>query len=156
MSALRNHVRLCGSLGQDAVKRDFAAGGSVVNLRVATTERWTDRATGEAKESTDWHNVAVFTDRDVERARDLRKGDWIEVDGKLQSRKYQKSGVDHWVTEVVVRGPDHRLLVLPKRQPGRHDAPPAETPAAPATSEGSGQEGTAAQPPGAVDDYVPF
>lgn len=141
MSALRNHVRLCGMLGQDAVERSFQTGsGKVVNLRVATVERWTDKATGEPKEATDWHNVAVFSDRDVEKVRLLRKGEWVEVDGSLKNRKYLKEGRDQWITEVVVRGPDHRVLVLPKRQP--RDPASASPPAA--------------DPPPDLDDDVPF
>ncbi len=140
MSGLRNHVRLCGVLGQDAVERSFALGGKEVNLRVATVERWTDKATGEAKESTDWHNVAVFSDRDVEKVRLLRKGEWVEVDGSLKNRKYPKDGRDQWITEVVVRGPDHRVLVLPKRQP--RDPAPGAAPAA--------------EPAAEIDDDVPF
>jgi single-strand DNA-binding protein len=143
MSLLQNHVRLSGMLGQDAVKRDFAQGGSVVNLRVATIERWTDRATGEPKEMTDWHSVAVLADRAVKRAQHLRKGDWVEIDGKLQTRKYQKDGRDHYVTEVIVRGPDHRILVLPKRQPDGASAEPQ-------------QEQAPAPSPGEIDDHVPF
>lgn len=141
MTALRNHVRLCEMLGQDAVERSFALGGKVVNLRVATVERWTDKATGEPREATDWHNVAVFSDRDVEKVRLLRKGEWVEVDGSLKNRKYLKDGRDQWITEVVVRGPDHRVLVLPKRQP-RDQAP-----ASPQAS---------ADPPAEIDDDVPF
>ncbi|SDC30456.1 single-strand DNA-binding protein [Sphingomonas sp. YR710] len=118
---LTNHVRLMGCLGQDATVRSFQHGGEMVALNVATTDRWTDKATGERKEHTDWHKVSILTPNDVRRAKDLRKGDWIEVDGKLATRSYEKTGVRHFVTEVVVRGPGHRLLVLPRPKPRPDD-----------------------------------
>lgn len=140
---LTNHVRLMGCLGQDATVRSFQHGGEMVSLNLATTDRWTDKATGERKEHTDWHKVAILAPNDIRRAKDLRKGDWIEVDGKLATRSYEKAGARHYVTAVVVRGAGHRLLVLPRPK------------ARPDDGQSQGPEHQQA-PPVDLDDDVPF
>ncbi|MEO0680385.1 MAG: single-stranded DNA-binding protein [Pseudomonadota bacterium] len=95
-----------GNLGRDPEVRTFGDGGKVANLRVATSETWRDRHTGERKEKTEWIGVAVFGDGFVDWiARDFVKGDRVFVVGKLRTRKWQaQDGSDRYTTEVVVRG----------------------------------------------------
>jgi single-strand DNA-binding protein len=97
-----NKVILVGHLGQDPQSRAMPSGKSVVNLRIATTDQWRDKATGENKENTEWHNVVMF-DRLAEIAAEyLRKGSQVYVEGKLRTRKWQdREGQDRYTTEIV-------------------------------------------------------
>ncbi len=97
-----NKVILIGHLGQDPQQRAMPSGKAVVNLRVATTDQWRDKQTGENKEATEWHNVVMF-DRLAEIAAEyLRKGSLIYVEGKIRTRKWQdKEGNDRYTTEIV-------------------------------------------------------
>ena len=106
-----NQVRLAGALGGDAGVREFQNGDRMVTLRLACTDRWTDEK-GEKRETTSWFSICVFGRARVERCRDLRKGQAVEIDGRLRTRKYQKDGRDVYVTEVVVDGPQHRCWPL--------------------------------------------
>ena len=98
-----NKVILIGHLGQDPQQRAMPSGKAVVNLRVATTDQWRDKQTGENKEATEWHNVVMF-DRLAEIAAEyLRKGSQIYVEGRIRTRKWQdKEGQDRYTTEIVV------------------------------------------------------
>jgi len=109
-----NKVILLGNLGQDPDIRSFANGGKVANLRIATSESWKDRQTGERKERTEWHSVAIFGDGLVGMAeRYLRKGSKVYVEGKLATRKWSdQSGNDRYATEVVLQGPGAVLTML--------------------------------------------
>ena len=130
MSSL-NKVMLIGNLGQDPEVRSFQNGGKVANLRIATSERWKDKNTGEQQERTEWHTVAVFGDGLVNVCeRYLRKGSKVFVEGQLQTRKYQdQQGNDRYSTEVVLRGFGGTLTMLDGPQGGqqqrRDDPPPA-------------------------------
>jgi single-strand DNA-binding protein len=97
-----NKVILIGHLGQDPQQRAMPSGKAVVNLRVATTDQWRDKQTGENKEATEWHNVVMF-DRLAEIAAEyLRKGSQIYVEGKIRTRKWQdREGNDRYTTEIV-------------------------------------------------------
>ena|SRR5688572_26177632 len=97
-----NKVILIGHLGQDPQQRAMPSGKAVVNLRVATTEQWRDKQTGENKENTEWHNVVMF-DRLAEIAAEyLRKGSHIYVEGRIRTRKWQdKEGNDRYTTEII-------------------------------------------------------
>jgi single-strand DNA-binding protein len=97
-----NKVILVGNLGQDPQTRAMPSGKTVVNLRIATTDQWRDKQTGENKENTEWHTVVMF-DRLAEIAAEyLRKGSQVYVEGKLRTRKWQdKEGNDRYSTEVV-------------------------------------------------------
>lgn len=108
-----NKVCLIGSLGADPEVRSFQNGGKVCNLRVATSERWKDQS-GERKEKTEWHTVAVFGDGLAGVAeRFLKKGSKVYLEGKLQTRKWQdQSGNDRYSTEVVLQGPGAVLTML--------------------------------------------
>lgn len=109
-----NKVQLIGNLGADPEIRSFQNGGRVANLRIATSESWKDKATGERKEKTEWHTVALFSDGLVGVAeRYLKKGSKVYVEGQLQTRKWQdKDGNDRYSTEIVLQGYDSKLVML--------------------------------------------
>jgi len=96
-----NKVIIIGNLGADPETRQFDNGGSVTNISVATSEQWTDKQSGEKRESTEWHRIS-FSGRLAEvAAQYLRKGSKVYVEGKLSTRKYQaQDGTDRYVTEV--------------------------------------------------------
>lgn len=104
--ASRNKVELIGRLGQDPEIRTTNNGTKVANLSIATSERWTDRQTGEKKEATEWHRVVLW-DKPAELAEQyLLKGSEVLLVGKLVTRKWQdQSGQDKYTTEVVLQGP---------------------------------------------------
>lgn len=104
MAGSVNRVIIIGNLGQDPEVKSFQNGGRIANLRIATSEQWKDRATGERKERTEWHSVTIQGDGLVGIAeRYLRKGSKVYIEGKLQTRKWQdQSGADRYSTEVVV------------------------------------------------------
>ena len=109
-----NKVILIGNLGQDPEVRNFPNGGKVCNLRIATSESWKDKNTGERRKKTEWHSVAIFNERLV-RIADiyLFKGSKVYVEGQLQTRKWQdQSGNDRYSTEVVVQGFGSTLKML--------------------------------------------
>ena len=126
-----NKVILVGNLGQDPQSRSFQNGGKVVNLRIATSETWKDKQTGERKEKTEWHSVAIFNEGLANTAeRYLRKGSKVYIEGKLQTRKWQgQDGQDKYSTEVVLQGFDGTLVMLdgPGGGAGRRRALGAET-----------------------------
>lgn len=109
-----NKVILIGALGADPEVRSFQNGGKICNLRVATSERWKDKTTGEQKERTEWHSVTLNSDGLVSVVeRFLRKGSKVYLEGKLQTRKWQdQSGNDRYTTEIVVGGFDGKLVML--------------------------------------------
>ena len=115
-----NRVEIIGYLGRDPEVRSFQNGGKVCNLRVATSEVWKDRNPGERREKTEWHSVAVFTEHCVRFAENyLKKGAFVRIVGKLETRKYQdQSGADRYTTEIAVRGFDGEIMGL-DRQPGQ-------------------------------------
>lgn len=109
-----NKVILVGNLGADPESRSFQNGGKVVNLRLATSETWKDKGSGEKKERTEWHSVAIFSEGLANVAeRYLRKGSKVYLEGQLQTRKWQdQSGNDKYSTEVVLQGFDAKLVML--------------------------------------------
>lgn len=114
MAASVNRVTLLGNLGADPEVRSFPNGGKVVNLRIATSERWRDKATGENKERTEWHSVAIFNEGLARVAEQyLRKGSKVYIEGQLETRKWQdQSGQDRYATEVVLRPFRSELTML--------------------------------------------
>jgi single-strand DNA-binding protein len=114
MSGSVNKVILVGNLGADPEIKAFQNGGRIANLRIATSENWTDRASGERRERTEWHNVVINGDGLVGVVeRYLRKGKKIYVEGSLRTRKWQDaSGQDRYTTEVVLSGPGAVLTML--------------------------------------------
>jgi single-strand DNA-binding protein len=114
MAGSVNKVILVGNLGRDPESRSFQNGGKVVNLRIATSENWKDRNTGERKEKTEWHSVAIFNEGLANVAEKyLRKGSKVYIEGQLQTRKWQdQSGNDRYSTEVVLQGFNGNLTML--------------------------------------------
>ena len=104
MAGSVNKVILVGNLGADPEVKSFANGGKIANLRIATSENWKDKATGERKERTEWHSVVLQSDGLCSVAeRYLRKGSKVYVEGQLRTRKWQdQSGADRYSTEVSV------------------------------------------------------
>ncbi len=120
MAGSVNKVILVGNLGADPEVRKFQNGGSVCNLRIATSENWKDKNTGERREKTEWHTVAIFSEGLVRVSEQyLRKGSKVYIEGKLQTRKWQdQSGNDRYSTEVVLQGFDAKLVMLDGRSGG--------------------------------------
>jgi single-strand DNA-binding protein len=120
MAGSVNKVILIGNLGRDPEVRTFQNGGKVCNLRIATSENWKDRETGEKRERTEWHSVAIFNEGLVRVAEQfLRKGSKVYVEGQLETRKWQdQNGQDRYSTEVVLRGFNATLTMLDGRGEG--------------------------------------
>jgi single-strand DNA-binding protein len=148
MAGSVNKVILIGALGRDPESRSFQNGGKVVNLRLATSESWKDKNSGEKKEKTEWHSVAIFNEGLGNVAeRYLRKGSKVYLEGQLQTRKWQdQSGNDRYSTEVVLQG-FNGVLVMLDGPGGGADREPA----------GNGSQGAPAQSFNSdLDDDVPF
>ena len=115
-----NKVILVGNLGKDPESRSLPSGGKLVSLRIATSETWKDRNSGERKEKTEWHSVAIFNEalgRTAEQY--LRKGSKVYLEGQLQTRKWQdQSGADRYSTEVVLQNFNSTLVLLDNREGG--------------------------------------
>jgi len=115
-----NKVILVGNLGKDPESRSLNNGGKVVSLRLATTESWKDRASGERREKTEWHSVVIFNEalgRTAEQY--LRKGSKVYIEGQLQTRKWQdQSGADKYSTEIVLQNFNSTLVLLDSRGAG--------------------------------------
>ncbi len=139
-----NKVIIVGNLGNDPDTRYMPSGTAVTNLSVATSRSWKDKQSGEQKEHTEWHKVAMF-DRLAEIAAEyLRKSSQVYIEGRLQTRKWQdKNGNDRWTTEIVA----NEMQMLGGRAgsgaPAMNDAPP---PSAPPPKSGSDD----------FDDDIPF
>jgi single-strand DNA-binding protein len=131
MSGSVNKVILIGSLGRDPESRSFQNGGKVVELRVATSESWKDKQTGERKEKTEWTTVKVFSEGLANVAeRYLRKGSKVYLEGALQTRKWQdQNGADRYSTEVVLQGYNATLVLLdgPSGRESQREEPATET-----------------------------
>lgn len=120
MAGSVNKVILIGNLGRDPEVRSFQNGGKVCNLRIATSETWKDRNTGERRERTEWHSVAIFSEPLARVAEQyLRKGSKVYIEGKLETRKWQdQSGQDRYSTEIVLRPYQSELTMLDGRGEG--------------------------------------
>ena len=120
MAGSVNKVILVGNLGRDPEVRSFQNGGKVCNLRIATSENWKDRNTGERRERTEWHSVAIFSEPLARIAEQyLRKGSKVYIEGQLETRKWQdQSGQDRYSTEVVLRPYRGELTLLDGRGEG--------------------------------------
>ena len=115
-----NKVILVGNLGADPEARSLNNGGEVVNMRVATSDTWNDKATGERKEKTEWHNVVIFNENLGRVAKSyLRKGSKVYLEGQIQTRKWtDQSGNDRYTTEVVLQRFRGELVLLDSREGG--------------------------------------
>ncbi|MBL3704150.1 single-stranded DNA-binding protein [Sulfitobacter sp. BDSS02] len=170
MAGSVNKVILIGNLGRDPEVRTFQNGGKVCNLRIATSENWKDRNTGERREKTEWHSVAIFNEGLVRVAEQyLRKGSKVYIEGQLQTRKWQdQSGQDRYSTEVVLQGFGSTLTMLDGRdgasggggggggygggydQGGGYDSGPQDD------RFGGGQGGGSGPSSRDMDDEIPF
>jgi single-strand DNA-binding protein len=120
MAGSVNKVILIGNLGVDPEVRSFPNGGKVCSLRVATSETWKDRNTGERREKTEWHRVEIYSEPLVRVAEQyLRKGSKVYLEGQLETRKWQdQSGQDRYTTEVALRPYRSELTMLDSRSGG--------------------------------------
>jgi single-strand DNA-binding protein len=146
MAGSVNKVIIVGNLGADPEVRTFQNGGKVCNLRVATSETWKDKNSGERKEATEWHTVAIFQEGLVRVAEQyLKKGSKVYIEGKLQTRKWQdQSGADRYSTEVVLQGFGGSLVMLDGPSGGKGDTP-----------KGDGY-GSGGRPSDDLGDDIPF
>lgn len=155
MAGSVNKVILVGNLGRDPEVRTFQNGGKVCNLVIATSERWRDKSTGENREKTEWHRVAIFQEGLVRVAEQyLKKGSSVYIEGKLQTRKWQdQSGADRYSTEIVLQGFDGTLTMLG----GRNDNAGAGSGDMGGYDSGpSSSSGFDSAPASNLDDEIPF
>lgn len=124
MAGSVNKVILVGNLGADPEVRRTQDGRPIVNLRVATSDTWRDKATGERREKTEWHRVVIFSEGLAKVAEQyLKKGSKVYLEGALQTRKWQdKDGNDRYSTEVVLQGFNSALTMLDRAGGGGSDA----------------------------------
>jgi len=147
-----NKVILVGNLGQDPQTRAMPSGKTVVNLRIATSDQWRDKQTGENKENTEWHSVVMF-DRLAEIAAEyLRKGSQVYIEGKLRTRKWQdREGQDRYTTEIIA----NEMQMLGGRGGGGGGGSSYDREPAPRSQ---GGQPTGGKPGGSdeFDDDIPF
>jgi single-strand DNA-binding protein len=175
MAGSVNKVILVGNLGRDPEVRNTQDGSKIVNLALATSETWNDKASGERKERTEWHRVVIFNDRVADVAeRFLKKGAKIYVEGALQTRKWtDQGGQERYTTEVVIGRFNGQSTMLDGRQGGDSGSyaggmsepamsggpasPPSRTPAR-AANAGRPAAGPSWDAPrgGDLDDEIPF
>ena len=156
MAGSVNKVIIIGNVGRDPEVRTFQNGGKVCNLRIATSESWKDKQTGERKERTEWHTVAIHSEPLVRVAEQyLRKGSKVYIEGQLETRKWQdQSGQDKYSTEVVLRPYRSELTMLDGRNDGGNTSGSSGSYQAPA-SDGYGAGGQPT-PSRELDDAIPF
>jgi len=160
MAGSVNKVIIVGNLGADPEVKSFQNGGKVCNLRIATSESWKDKSSGDKQERTEWHSVAIFSEGLAGVAeRFLRKGSKVYIEGQLRTRKWQdQQGNDKFSTEVVLQGPGAVLTMLDgapgaggagKSSASSHQAASSSG----ATSQSAGNQGGFADD---LDDDIPF
>jgi single-strand DNA-binding protein len=150
MAGSVNKVILVGNLGRDPEVRRLTSGDPVVNLSVATSESWRDKASGERKERTEWHRVVIFNENLAKVAEQyLRKGSKVYIEGALQTRKYtDKDGAEKYTTEIVLQKYRGELTMLDGRgDSDRSDRQPAMA--------GAGEGGRSFER-AELDDEIPF
>lgn len=157
MAGSVNKVIIIGNLGRDPEVRSFPNGGKVVNLRIATSETWKDKTTGERKERTEWHSVAIFNEGLAKIAEQyLRKGSTVYIEGQLETRKWQdQSGADRYSTEVVLRPYNGSLTLLGGKRDGDSGSAGGDHSGSGGGGSGDGS-GAGDQGGPDVDDEIPF
>ena len=150
MAGSVNKAIIVGNLGNDPEVRTFQNGGKVCNLSVATSEKWRDKQSGDMRERTEWHRVAIFNENLVRIAEQyLRKGSRVYLEGQIETRKWQdQSGNDRYSTEVVLRPYRGELVLLDRRGEGGGGG--GDPGGDPGPSPDSGPGG------GGMDDDIPF
>lgn len=151
MAGSVNKVILVGNLGRDPECRNSQGGDLIVNLSLATSETWKDKASGERRERTEWHRVVIFNEGLAKVARDyLRKGSKVFLEGALQTRKWtDQQGQDRYSTEIVLQTFRGELTILDGK-PGDDAGRPAPSGNSPAGGQGGGGRGYD------LDDEIPF
>ena len=161
MAGSVNKVILIGNLGRDPEIRSTQDGAKIVNLNLATSERWKDRNTGEQRERTEWHRVVIFNENLGRIAEQyLRKGNTVYIEGQLQTRKWtDQQGVEKYSTEVVLQRYRGELTLLGGRQDGSGGMM-ASPPSNPQDSQPAVASPSQSAPPpmagGDLDDDIPF
>ncbi len=158
MAGSVNKVILVGNLGRDPEVRQSQSGNPIVNLSVATSESWRDRATGERRERTEWHRVVIFNENLAKIAEQyLRKGSKVYLEGSLQTRKWQdQSGQDRYSTEVVIGRFRGELTLLDSRGDGGGRGSGQEEAGSGGAGGSSGSGGGWEQGGADFDDEIPF
>ena len=153
MAGSLNKVMIIGNLGADPEVRTFQNGGKVCNLRIATSESWKDKNTGERRDKTEWHSVSIFSEGLVRICEQyLKKGSKVFVEGSLQTRKWQdQSGADRDSTEVVLQGFNGTLTMLDSRAGSNGDFDSSKD-----TNELSSNSDTFSNSASDIDDEIPF
>ena len=158
MAGSVNKVILIGNLGKDPEIRSTQDGREIANLTIATSDSWKDKNTGERREKTEWHRVAIFNENLVKVAKNyLKKGSKVFIEGALQTRKWQdQAGVEKYTTEIVLQGFNGNLTMLDgrpggggeggEREPSNYNAPSQQYGGGQAASGGGGD----------LDDEIPF
>ena len=159
MAGSVNKVILVGNLGRDPEVRSFQNGGRVANFSIATGERWRDRQTGEQRERTEWHRIAIYDEKLVEIAEKyLRKGEKVYLEGELQTRKWtDQSGQERYTTEVALQRFRGQMTMLGARGDAGSFAGESGDDRSP--SQGQGEAPAAPAPAGGTDDFdddIPF
>ena len=161
MAGSVNKVILIGNLGQDPEVKSFQNGGRIANLRIATSEQWKDKATGERKERTEWHTVVLQSEGLIGVAeRFLRKGSKVYIEGQLRTRKWQdQSGNDRYTTEISV-GMNGVLTMLDGAPGGGQGGGQGGGARSGGSSGGGWNQGGGGAPAGGfaddLDDDIPF
>lgn len=144
-----NKVILVGNLGADPETRYQTSGDAITNIRLATTDKWKDKASGEMKEATEWHRIAFFGRLAEVAGEYLKKGSQVYIEGRIRTRKYQdKDGNDRYSTEII----GDRMQMLGSRAGSGEPREPAE-------SKGESKPAAAKKPAGKFDDMeddIPF
>ena len=153
MAGSLNKVMIIGNLGADPEVRTFQNGNKVCNLRIATSDNWRDKNTGERREKTEWHSVSVFSEGLVKVCEQyLKKGSKVFVEGSLQTRKWQdQSGADRYSTEVVLQGFGGTLTMLDGRNNSNEEFNKSPDNWPPNSNENSLSSNT-----NDIDDEIPF
>ena len=154
MAGSLNKVMLIGNLGRDPEVRRLTSGDPVVNLSVATSESWRDKASGERKERTEWHRVVIFNENLAKVAEQyLRKGSMVYLEGQLQTRKWtDKDGQDKYSTEVVLQRFRGELVMLDSRGEGGGERASSGS----SRDEAGGSGGERSFERADLDDEIPF
>jgi single-strand DNA-binding protein len=174
MAGSVNKVILVGNLGKDPEVRRLSNGEPVVNLAIATSENWKDKATGERKEKTEWHKVVIFNEGLAKVAESyLRKGNKVYIEGQLQTRKWQdQSGVEKYTTEIVLQRYRGEMTILDGKsgasggedsgaaedRSGGYERPSGGYERKPAQVSGGSQAGmgSSSRMASTIDDDIPF
>lgn len=155
-----NKVQIIGFLGADPELKYTSSGRAICNLRVATTEKWKDKGTGQMKEKTDWHRITIWGETGENASKYLAKGSMVYVEGKLETRTYDKDGQKHYATDVIA----HTVTFLDRKGAGpgqgeRSSGAPAQKrqPGPKRDEDGFDQsQPSGPYPSGISDDDIPF